>query len=258
MKLRATDPRLLNSSTKKYRRAWLLFLALLADHGLRPAVWLEFDDRIVEFRNDQRITASHWGTELQLWNTFCLLARANSLVATVLTSWSATFVTVHTVPSLYTWPRTAIRGWERGLSCTRHYDVVMPEHASFANSPFATIGANVRTYLAAKRAQCVLLRNPKLLAILRWLLKSTADDHLLCGYSYAQYRRILDRTCAKLGLTGLHYTPHSPRSGFATELYAQGVPFDRIKALGRWASDQSLRTYLDSVCRVHRSHSGHR
>ncbi len=162
MKLRATDPRLLNSSTKKYRRALLYFLALLADHGLRPTISLELGDRIVEFRNDQRITASHWGTKLQLWNTFCLLARANSLVATVLTSWSATFVTVRTAPSLYTWPRTAIRGWERRLSCTRHYDMVMPEHASFANSPFATIGASVRTYLAAKSAQCVLLHGSKL------------------------------------------------------------------------------------------------
>ncbi len=80
MKLRATDPRLLNSSTKKYRRAWLPFLALLADHGLRPAISLEFDDRIVEFRNDLKITKSHMETWLQLWNTFCLPTKTNSLV----------------------------------------------------------------------------------------------------------------------------------------------------------------------------------
>ncbi len=186
----------------------------------------------------------------------------------VLSSWSTTYVTEHTVPlcaapaaliaahmSADGHPRlgaTLLLQQALGLRPSEALgvqggDVVLPETTSFTNSSFATIGLGIRANTMAKRAQCVLLRNPKLLALLRWLLKSTADDHLLCGYSYAQYRRILDRTCAKLGLTGLHYTPHSPRSGFATELYAQGVPFDRIKALGRWASDQSLRTYLDLV-----------
>ena len=92
-----------------------------------------------------------------------------------------------------------------------------------------------------------LVENPMLLALLRWLMRDIPDDHLLIGYSYAQYRRLLSRATEKAGLESLHFTPHSPRSGFATELFAQGVPFERIKSLGRWVSDQSLRTYLDVV-----------
>ena len=65
----------------------------------------------------------------------------------------------------------------RGSWNSRH-DVVFPETASFSNSSFATIGQ-------VKRAQRVLLRDAKLLAILRWLL---------C----AQRRRISDRTGFRL------------------------------------------------------------
>ena len=76
-----------------------------------------------------------------------------------------------------------------------------------------------------------MLQNERLLALTRWLLSETGQEDLLIGHSYAQYRRILGRTCDRIGLRDLHFTPHSPRSGFATELFAQGAPFDRIKAL---------------------------
>ena len=92
-----------------------------------------------------------------------------------------------------------------------------------------------------------LVGNPMLLALLRWLIKDIPEDHLTIGYSYAQYRRLLVQVCDRAGFKSLHFTPHSPRSGFATELFAQGVPFERIKSLGHWTSDQSLRTYLDVV-----------
>ncbi len=48
--------RIQDSSTKKYRRALMPFIAYLVDHGFCPATSLEFDDLIVEFKNDQRIT----------------------------------------------------------------------------------------------------------------------------------------------------------------------------------------------------------
>ena len=261
--------RILDSSTQKYRRALAPFLECLIDNRFSPRFAPEFDDLIVEYKNDRRITkAAMEGLVAAVEHVLPSFKGQLPWSRAVLSSWSTTYVTEHTVPlcaapaaliaahmSADGHPRlgaTLLLQQALGLRPSEALgvqggDVVLPETASFTNSSFATIGLGIRANTKAKRAQCVLLRNPKLLALLRWLLKSTADDHLLCGYSYAQYRRILDRTCAKLGLTGLHYTPHSPRSGFATELYAQGVPFDRIKALGRWASDQSLRTYLDLV-----------
>ena len=261
--------RIQDSSTKKYRRALMPFIAHLVDHGFCPATSLEFDDLIVEFKNDQRITKSHM-ENLVAAVEHVLPTFKGQLVwsHTVLSSWSATYVTEHTVPmcalpAAYIAAHMAADGHPRlGASLilqqalglrpseilgVQANDAVMPEHASFTNSSFATIGLGVRTNTKAKRAQCVLLHSSKLLALLRWLLQSTTDDSLLCGYSYAQYRRILDRTTSKLGLSLIIFFPHSPRSGFATELYAQGVPFERIKSLGRWSSDQSLKTYLDLV-----------
>ena len=50
----------------------------------------------------------------------------------------------------------------------------------------------------------------------------------------------------KLGLE-IGWTPHSPRSGFASELTAAGVPFVEIRERGRWLAGTSLRTYIDVV-----------
>ena len=43
------------------------------------------------------------------------------------------------------------------------------------------------------------------------------------------------------------WTPHSPRSGFASELIAAGVSFTEVRERGRWVADSSLRTYIDVV-----------
>ncbi len=123
-------------------------------------------------------------------------------------------------------------------------DVHLPSSAS--TSPYAVIGLGVRTGTKAKRAQCVLLRCPKLLALLAWLVSHTNPEDCLVPYSYEQYRRLLIRVRGKLGIT-IQWTPHSPRSGFASDCIARGLPFRRVKELGRWSADQSLKAYVDIV-----------
>ena len=50
-----------------------------------------------------------------------------------------------------------------------------------------------------------------------------------------------------LGLQELHYTPHSPRAGWATQLRLSGTPFSEIQERGRWKNASTLRVYLDAV-----------
>jgi hypothetical protein len=65
------------------------------------------------------------------------------------------------------------------------------------------------------------------------------------GVTYEQYRRLLLKVCKKLGLQGVGWTPHSPRSGFASGAIAEGQDFISVREAGRWVADSSLRTYID-------------
>ena len=48
-----------------------------------------------------------------------------------------------------------------------------------------------------------------------------------------------------------HFTAHSCRAGWASELKLRQVPFAVIKEKGRWATDDATRTYLDIVASMY-------
>ena len=139
----------------------------------------------------------------------------------MINSWSAVFTAEHTMPmcsgpAALIGAHVAAEGHARlgagvVLQCTlglrpsevlalQGGDVTMPEYASFTNSAFATFGLGVRDNTKAKRAQCVMLQNEMFLALTRWLLSEIGRMT-----SYAQYRRILRRTCVRIGLRDLHF-----------------------------------------------------
>ena len=45
----------------------------------------------------------------------------------------------------------------------------------------------------------------------------------------------------------INYSAHSPRAGFASDAFLAARDFVSIRGEGRWASDASLRIYLDVV-----------
>ena len=49
-----------------------------------------------------------------------------------------------------------------------------------------------------------------------------------------------------MGLPPL-WTAHCPRAGWTTARYLAGQPFGELREDGRWASDSSLRIYIDAV-----------
>jgi len=59
-----------------------------------------------------------------------------------------------------------------------------------------------------------------------------------------RYAQLFGVAVRGLHLNG-HFTPHSPRAGWATELRIANYPFGELLELGRWESAKSLRTYLD-------------
>lgn len=126
-----------------------------------------------------------------------------------------------------------------------HGDVMLPEERGEAGSNAAVLGLGVRTGTKAKRAQTVIVECPTTVALLRWLKRSSAPGERVVGYTYESYRRLLGVVVKALNLQALGWTPHSPRAGFATDCIAAGLGFARTRELGRWVSEQSLRTYLD-------------
>jgi len=60
------------------------------------------------------------------------------------------------------------------------------------------------------------------------------------------YRRWLKYGENAIGVQ-VGWSPHSPRSGFASEARAHGLSFEETREAGRWVSDSSLRIYLDIV-----------
>ena len=105
------------------------------------------------------------------------------------------------------------------------------------------VGLGVRTGTKMKRPQAAIARRRERYAFeLLWRLqKMRQPTERLFPYTYEQYRRLLARTAALLGLETLGYTPHSCRAGFATDARAAGRDFTEIREAGRWVSDKSLR-----------------
>ena len=55
------------------------------------------------------------------------------------------------------------------------------------------------------------------------------------------------KVCNRAGFPnfGLHFDPHSPRADAATQGRLDALPDAEFETRGEWASDRSLRIYLD-------------
>ena len=158
------------------------FVEYLIDNHFWPCNFAELDDLAVEFKNSRLITRSNFEALIAALE-FVLPASKGHLPwsRSVLAAWAQVHTAEHTVPmcggpAALLGAHLAAAGHGRlgaglvlqqalGLRPSeilgvQKCDVALPEHSSFTNSSFATIGLGVRTNTKAKRAQCVLLKIP--------------------------------------------------------------------------------------------------
>ena len=111
------------------------------------------------------------------------------------------------------------------------------------------------------RIQAAHVRHPWAIAALRFLVTTAPSASApLVALTYAQYRAAF--MAAQAPTAPLRFTPHCPRAGAATQGRLEGRPVRDLMVDGRWASETSLRTYLDvataTAARTLREASVHR
>lgn len=129
-------------------------------------------------------------------------------------------------------------------------DAILPEagvtaHVAKSSAALLALGTSARG-TKVNRQQVAKVRHPWAIAALRWL-KRTATGPQLVGVTYAQYRTAFQHAAdrALFRQAGLHFTPHCPRAGAATQGSLEGATIPDLKDAGRWGSEQSLKIYLD-------------
>ena len=235
-----------------------------------PAEW---DDALLEFRYAyyQKLTKSKFSNLVASLEFFApSLKRSLPWTHTMITAWARSLPIRHTValtsgPGKLLAVHMAVRGFTRlalgmliqistGLRPGEMLGL-MPEHVMLpeeqdtnrADGPTLLV-LGVKHGTKARRAQVASLSaaTAPLPLLLKLCKESTAPGNYLFPHTLADYRGRLRETEEVLG-TSMHYTPHSPRAGFATEARLNGLPFEEIREAGRWQSDSSLRIYLDLV-----------
>ena len=130
------------------------------------------------------------------------------------------------------------------------------------NSGNAVLALGRRFGTKAGRPQFIVVHaseDATAIAIVNAFAATTKFGQSLTSLDYNSYSRLLAQTMAKLKLSNIGYTPHSPRAGWATTLRLGGMAFSEIQERGRWAQAATLRTYLDAVAAsttlLHATHS---
>ena len=118
------------------------------------------------------------------------------------------------------------------------------------NNGNAVVALGRKTGTKVGRPQFVVIHaaeDATAISIVSAFCATTRHGQKLTSLDYTSFAKIFHQTLAKMKLSHIGYTPHSPRAGWATQLRLQGMAFTEIQERGRWGSPNTLRTYLDAV-----------
>ena len=255
-------------SLNRYRKAAIPFAEFLAKRFPDISGPEDFDDALMEFKQESPVSKSNFEALVAGVEYFFPNWGKLRWCRATLKGWAVEHVPRHTIPM----SRAHAKLYAIHLSGLNHAklavgvllqrelglrpseilglmgtDVALPEHHSGAASTRAVLGLGFRTGTKAKRAQAVILVDPVLIGLLRWLTSEAVPNETLIGCSYSTYSKMLRKVDGVVKLDS-GFTPHSPRAGFASESIAEGASFGDVKEAGRWVVDSSLRVYIDIVC----------
>ena len=113
------------------------------------------------------------------------------------------------------------------------------------------LGTRVGT--KAKREQHIILIQTSEFAQLIDLLERIANETpigcKMFPHTIDQYRREIQKVEKQCSLS-LGWTPHSPRSGFASDGIVQGKPFQELKQTGHGMAESSFRICINIIASI--------
>lgn len=248
-----------------YQKALLVFLGWCALHSVTLDDVEDIDDWLVEWSLDTSVGISAFSrtiaaVELILPHAIGRLPTAKS----VLKGMQLQHKTKHHVPLMpnmllvFAVMLAALRGGRaastlvlqgsRGLRPSealnvRPGDIFLPPDGDLVISLGAKLGTKVN------RPQAIVVhpgRDDRAIEAARRLTLTTPEGQNCSQMSYREYAQLSVRVSTLLKLKE-RVTAHGPRPGWATSELMKGTPQPDIQAMGRWASAESLRTYLDAV-----------
>jgi integrase len=95
--------------------------------------------------------------------------------------------------------------------------------------------------------ETVLIRDPSVVRMLRFLKDSLAGPDLLFGGSYKHYRSFLSESAAFFCLVHPNLTAHGLRRGGATWHFGVHLSYDKTQSHGRWEHAKTARMYIDEA-----------
>ena len=258
---------------QRYGAALQPFTSWAMEEGLDPISAEDWDDALLDYRglHVATMTKSKFITLVASLEFYLPQVKGKLCWShTFISGWSRRTKIRHTVPvtkrtATLLAVHMAVRGAPRmGLGIMLQVRTglrpgellkLMPEHILFpedqgdwsqATPVVIVLGAKGGT--KSQRAQVALLHRgePEFWSLLKTCRDATPPGHYLIPYTMATYRMEL-RNLEKILKVSIGWTPHSPRAGFATDQKLAGVSFEQIQEAGRWASQSSLRIYLDVV-----------
>ena len=148
------------------------------------------------------------------------------------------------------------------LTRLRWRDIIMPDDARMgsAHTTMAVCLAKTKTGIN----QSVSVQRPDVALVLaRWVRSmggasavtvtiAAADSdtrslELVFPFTPVHLRRLMHWACGEMGISDIHYVPHSFRHGGATADFMLTGSVERVQFRGRWKSLESLRTYVQTA-----------
>lgn len=262
---------------KVYRRSVDGFIQWCWSQNVWPWDLEELDDLLVEWKNmGQPPRATYCAALAAMELVFPGSKQALPWARQVGLAWESTHKTVHhkPLPKVLTLVLAcvfALLGFSRlgaglviqqakGLRPSellniRGGDILLPASQCFGAQNSLVINLGARSGTKSKRSQASVIlqdRDPIAYALAIELGASTpASAYVFNGITLPQFQKVFNVAQGALNLSG--YSPHSARTGFASDVVVANRDFVSIREEGRWLSDMSLRIYLDVVSTAQQS-----
>ena len=124
-------------------------------------------------------------------------------------------------------------------------DIALPEQNRFGSN-------NILSALRIGKAktgrnQTVSITDTHIHILLQSIINNRSPTEKLFYFSASSFTRTFHQSLSSLGLSHIKFVPHSCRHGGATHDHIQGSSIEQIMLRGRWKSNESARTYIQSL-----------